>query len=99
MFLECGNNISDLIINEHYLIKKHQICCLESLNSIELFNVQLTPSVEKLTAQTYFDKKFQNLDFEWKNIYALPRRVTINTNLRIFQYKSLHSILYLNDML
>ena len=25
VFLECGDNISDLIINEHHLIKKHQI--------------------------------------------------------------------------
>ena len=32
-------------------------------------------------------------------IYTLPRRVTINTNLRIFQYKVLHNILYLNKML
>ena len=25
MFLECGNNIGNLIINEHHLIKKYQI--------------------------------------------------------------------------
>ena len=25
MFLQCGTNISDLIVNEHLLIKKHQI--------------------------------------------------------------------------
>ena len=32
---------------------------------------------------------------EWKDIYTLPRQVTINTNLRIFQYKLLHIILCL----
>ena len=85
MFLECGNNISDIIMNEHHLIKKHQMCILEKLNGGELYNVQLMLSVEKLTAQTYFKKKkIQNLDLEWKDI-TLPRRVTINTNLRIFQ--------------
>ena len=36
---------------------------------------------------------------EWKNIYTLPRRVTINMNLRMFQYNLLHNILYLNKML
>ena len=36
---------------------------------------------------------------EWKDIYTLPRRVTINTNFRIFQYKLLHNILYLNGVL
>ena len=50
MFLECGNNIIDIIINEHHLIKKHQICCLEKLNSREHYNVQLILSVEELTA-------------------------------------------------
>ena len=34
-----------------------------------------------------------------KDIYTLPRHVTFNTNLRIFQNKLLHNILYLNKML
>ena len=99
--LECGNNISDLIINEHHLIKKHQIYCLKKLNSRELYNIQAILKVEKPTAQAYFDKNFQNPELEWKDIYNLPRRVTINANLRIFQYKlfKLHNILYVNEML
>ena len=99
MFLECGDNISDVIINEHHLIKKHQIYCLEKLNSRELYNLQLILNVEKPTAHTYFEKKFQNPDLEWKDIYILPRCVTINTNLRIFQYKLFHHILNLSEML
>ena len=39
MFLECGNNIRNLIINEHHLIKKYQIYCSEKLNSRELYNI------------------------------------------------------------
>ena len=61
--------------------------------------MQLILKVEKPTAQIYFQKNFQNLELEWKNIYSLPRGVTINTNLRIFQYKLLHDIFYLNKML
>ena len=75
IFLECGSNISDLIINEHLLIKKHQIYCLGKLNSRELYNMQLILKVEKPTAQTYFEKTFQNPDLEWKDTYTLPRRV------------------------
>ena len=41
MFLECGNNISDHIINEYHLIKKRQIYCLKKLNSEELYNMQV----------------------------------------------------------
>ena len=72
MFLECSDNISDLIINEHHLIKKHEIYCLEKLNSRELYNIQLILNVEKPTAQTYFEKKFKILELEWKDIYTLP---------------------------
>ena len=49
MFLECGDNISDLIINEHHLIKMHQIYCKEKLNSREPYNMQLILNVEKPT--------------------------------------------------
>ena len=56
--LEYGNNISDLMINKHRLIKKYQIYCLGKLNSRELLNMQLTLKVEKPTAQTHFEKNF-----------------------------------------
>ena len=66
MFLEHEDNIRDLIINELHLIKKHQIYCLEKQNSRELYNMQLLFNVEKATAQTYFEKKFQNHELEQK---------------------------------
>ena len=69
MFLECGNKISDLVINEHHLIKKPQIYYLEKLNSRGLYNMQLILKVEKPIAPTYFEKKFQNPGLEWKDIY------------------------------
>ena len=68
MFLEYGNNISDLIVKEHHLVKKHQIYYLEKLNIRELYNMQLILKVEKPTAQTYFEKNFQNPELEWKDI-------------------------------
>ena len=66
MFLEHEDNIRDLIINELHLIKKHQIYCLEKQNSTELYNMQLLFNVEKPTARTYFEKKFQNHELEQK---------------------------------
>ena len=35
----------------------------------------------------------------WKKIYLLPRKVSNDTNLRMFQYKILKNILYLNKQL
>ena len=73
MFLMCGDNSSDLIINKHHLIKKHQIYCLEKLNSREPYNMQLILNVEKpTTAQIHFKEKLQNPGLEWKDIYTLP---------------------------
>ena len=99
MVLKCDISIGDLIIKEYHLIKKHQIYCLEKLNTRELYNMLLILKVEKPTVQTYFEKIFQNPQLEWKDIYTLPGLVTINTSLRIFQYKLLHNILYLSVML
>ena len=36
---------------------------------------------------------------EWRNIYTLTAKVTVCTSLRIFQYKILNNILYLNAWL
>ena len=88
-----------VVIISVILLLTHQISSLEKLNSRELYNIQLILNVEKPTAQTYLEKKFQNTELEWKEICTLPRRVTINTNLRIFQYKLSHNILYLHEML
>ena len=60
--------------------------------------MQLILNVEEPTTQTYFKKNFRNLELEWKDIYTLPQQVTINTILCIFQYKLLHNILYLKEM-
>ena len=51
------------------------------------------------TSQTYFDNLFPNFKPDWKSIYLLPRCVTLDTNLRMFQYKLLNNVLYLNNML
>ena len=66
MFLECGNNINDLIIKEHQLIKKHQIYCLEKLNSRELYNMQLILKVENLLLRHISRKIFKTLNWNGK---------------------------------
>ena len=88
-----------VVIISVILLLTHQISSLEKLNGRELYNIQLILNVEKPTAQTYFENKFQNPELEWKDIYTLPRRVRINTSLRIFQYKLSQNILCLHEML
>ena len=61
--------------------------------------MQLILKVEKSTSQAYFEKNFHHPELEWKVIHTLPKRVTNDTNCRIFQFKLLHSIFYLNEIL
>ena len=53
----------------------------------------------KPTSQTYFQNPFSNSKPDWKSIYLLLRHVTLDANLRIFQYGLLNNVLYLNNML
>ena len=52
-----------------------------------------------LNLPPYFENLFSNFKPDWKSIYLLPRRVTLDTNVRMSQYKLLDNVLYLNNML
>ena len=57
--------------------------------------VQIPP-----TAQSKFDSLYNISNIlDWKNIYQLPGRVTLDTRTRAFQYKILNRILYTNSIL
>ena len=92
-------NINNLVFQDHHLIKKHQILSLNKLNSATLCEILIDTNIIKPTSQTYFENLFSNFKPDWKSIYLLPRRVTLDTNFRMFQYKLLNNVLYLNNML
>ena len=92
-------SINNLVIQNHHLIKKHQILSLNKLNSATLYEILIDANEITPTTQTCFENLFSNFKLDWKSIYLLPRQVTLNTNLRMFQYKLLNNVLYLNNML
>ena len=53
----------------------------------------------KPTSQTYYENLFRPLECNWEKIYTLPRIVTVDSQIRSFQYKILNNILYLNKKL
>ncbi len=61
----------------------------------ELRDRIITPA----TAQLNFNARFINDVLEWKEIYALPFRVALDTKLREFQYKLLNRCLVTNILL
>ena len=53
------------------------------------------------TSKQYFTGKFDipgDAD-SWKHIYSLPRKVTLDSKTRSFQYKILNNIVYLNHQM
>ena len=92
-------SVNNPVIQDHHLIIKHQIFSLNKLNSATLYEILIDENKIKPTSQTYFENLFPKLKPDWKSIYLLPRRVTLETNLRMFQYKLLKNVLYLNNML
>ena len=54
---------------------------------------------KKPTSESYFEKLLETTNLNWKEIYILPRKNSIDTNLCMFQYKILNHILFLSKLL
>ena len=97
--LKDKGNAKNLVIFDHHIVRKSQICSLNKLTSKELYLILVDANTVKPTAQDYFENLFESSDFNWKKIYILIRNTTLDTKARMFQYKVLHNTLYVNKML
>ena len=61
--------------------------------------MQLLLKYDKPTSQHDQEKKLDEYDFNSKLIFRIPRIDTYETKIRIFQYKLLNIVLYLNEKL
>ena len=61
------------------------------------FKILTRPLVKTPTSQKSWEKVLCGQDLDWASIYMISRMVTVESKLRIFQYKVLNHILYLND--
>ena len=86
-------NFHDPAFSGHH--NKHQIYSLSKCNNKDLYSLQAFLN----ESQIYFEKAFPNKEIEWICIYLMPRRVTVDTKLRIIQYKILNKVLYSNEKL
>ena len=69
------------------------------MHSRELYNILVYISPCKPVSQAYFENLFREQELNWKDIYVLPRKVSLDCNVRSFQYKVLNNVLYLNKKL
>ena len=92
-------NIHNLIIQDHHIIRKHHMYFLNRLNTKEIYNFLIAQKEEQTASRLYYQKKFSNSNLDWKKIYLLVCIVTKDSTLRAFQFKLLNNVLYLNKML
>ena len=65
-----------------------------------IYEVGISKVFKPPTSRRYFERILGVIEEEeWRNIYILTAKVTVCTSLRIFQYKILNNILYLNARL
>ena len=98
-FSDVKENIRNLVIQNHHIIRKHHMYFLNRLSSKEIYNFLIAQKEEQISSGLSYQKKFSNSNLDWKNIYLLVHIVTKDSNLRSFQLKLLNNVLYLNKML
>ena len=78
---------------------KNQVYALSKLNSKELYKIQFLLKYTRPTSQHYFEKNVLLANTDWKKIRILPRVLTVGNRIRVFQYKLLNKISFLNKIL
>ena len=99
IILKDKRNAKSLVIFNHHIVRNSQIHSLKKLTSKELYLILVEVNIIKPTAQGYFENLFETFRFNWKKMYFLTCKTTLDTKARMFQYKILHNILYANKML
>ena len=72
---------------------------LDKLSSKQLYSLLIHERGHIPTSKAYFENRFPNIENDWLKIYMLPRKSSIHAYDRVFQYKILNNILYLNKKL
>ena len=73
---------------------------LESITTKIIYKLFISGKFEPPTSKKLFSNQYNIYDEgTWRIIYSLPARVTIDIKIRIFQYKILNNILFLNQRL
>ena len=89
------DNDDNLLLSNHHLIKKYILIGIEKLNSRQLYSLFVYTPPFTRTSQKYLEL-LQTESLDWKQIYLLPRLVTLGSYSRSFQYKILKNVFYLN---
>ena len=82
-----------------HLIVKAKLYPMDKLTSKMLYSILLNSKVRTPSSQRTILTLLGVDSLPWNKIYTLPWTISIDSYSRIFQYKCLHNILYLNKSL
>ena len=72
---------------------------LQDMSVKEAYKILIRPLVKAPTSQKSLEKLLCRQDLNGASRYMIPQMVTVESKLRIFQYKVLNNIFYFNDRL
>ena len=72
---------SNLVLLDHQLLKNNYTLKIKKMNSKEIYSIIISSRVNIPTSRIYFENKFPLCNFQWKEIYTLLLKVTINAYL------------------
>ena len=83
------------------LLLNEKLTKLENLKQKTVYCKLISKISSQPTTQKRFTEKYPQYTFEWESIYlhVLPRKVTVESKTRDFQYNILNRILFTNKML
>lgn len=83
-------------------IEDARVVVLQKIHAKTVYSSLLKKCLGRPTSQSLVSRLISidiSDDALWKQIYLLPRKVSVESSLRVFQYKILNNILYLNKHL
>ena len=72
---------------------------LNKLTSHKLYWILVEQIRVYPTAKLKYESLFNDQNLDWKEIYLIPHKITLDIRTRIFQYKLLNRVLYTNNLL
>ena len=93
------DNVDNLLLPNHHLIKNNTLIGIDKLNSRQLYSLLVYTHPFTPTSQKYLNELLTTDNFDWNQIYILPRLVTLDSYSHFFQHKILNNILYLHKKL
>ena len=91
-FANTGNNDTCIVFQE-------QLMSIDTIRTKEFYDLLISKIFKQPSCQKTIGRMLNVGISDWKEIYTLSRKITPDSYSRIFQYKILNNILYLNKHL